>query len=137
MAEVKVNLPSIRALERGVKDARRVMFFTASVTQGQILDNWARGRGADNKTMSKLTNRYRKIKTNKGRKGKRDLNFKGNLWAAMVVRMKGKYIALITWKDALNRKKAEGNVKHAPNMMTLSKKAVKGISKTILKELTR
>lgn len=127
---VKIKIPNINKVIKTMDKFGKILFQVATRLELLILNNWRAGKGADDKKFDRLTDGYKKFKVKKGRHGIRNLIFSGLMVGSLDPKRKSKFEYVLGFQDATSVKKAQGNVKHAPNMM-------KPISDRIDKKLQR
>ena len=108
---------ALRFLTQGYK---RSLAQVGARTVEELISNWGRGLQGDGTRNKALTPAYRDFKAKKGRKPRRDFLFNGQLWASLIPRRKGTDKIIVTFKGQEEKRKARGNVKHAPRMMAVS-----------------
>jgi hypothetical protein len=125
---VKMDL---RHTEKAIKTLLKfdkILGAVAEDARGNILKLWEKGRGADGKNMPVLTFDYFQKKKASGRKGIRDLNWSGLLWKSLHVdddtKLKKRIRFFAPFLD-----QARGNLRYAPNMMTVGENLQKRANK--------
>ena len=118
MARVKINLPTLNKRIKSLAKFDGVVFQVTERLRLLLFQNWQKGKGADGGKMDKLSEGYKTKKEGSGRSGIRNFLLSGNMLQDLGPVKKTDFKWLLKFKSAKERKKAQGNVTHAPNMMT-------------------
>lgn len=115
---IKIFIPTVNDRAKKLKSFENILYKVTERLLDLITQNWDKGKGANDKKMPKLTATYMKTKEKSGRRGIRDLNWKGHMVGSLtpVFRNKDRYVLTFRGVDQLN--KARGNVRWADNMMS-------------------
>jgi hypothetical protein len=115
--KVKIQLKNIEERLKKLEKFDRIVLNSARRARKLIFQNWEKGKGADGKKFKALSPDYKDFKESKGRRGIRDLVLKGNMRNSFLVVKEKPLIYSLSFVGDTQKKKAEGNVKHAPNML--------------------
>jgi hypothetical protein len=115
--KVKVKIPTLEKRLKTLKKFDKIVFQVANRLKLLLLVNFQKGKGADDKKFKPLSPDYAEAKSESGRHGIRNLLFSGNMLQDMAPRAVEKMKYLLKFASARERKKAQGNSEHAPNMM--------------------
>jgi len=114
---VKVHIPTIEDRIKKLVKFDKTVFEVAARLKLLLFSNWEKGIGADDLRMKNLTSAYKKIKQESGRNGTRNLIYSGNMLQSLDPKKKQDFVYVLKFNSGTERKKAQGNVEHAPNMM--------------------
>jgi hypothetical protein len=115
--KVKIKLPTIEERIKKLIKFDRVVFQVATRLKLLLMQNWSKGKGADGGKFKKLSTKYENKKSKSGRTPIRNLLFTGNMLQDLDPVKKTDFNYTLKFRSANERKKALGNVEHAPNMM--------------------
>jgi hypothetical protein len=118
---VKLELSATKSAIRQLQRFDKILMQGAIFARGEIIKLWIRAKGADGKPMDDLRDKYKDKKEESGRAGVRNLIWSGKLHQGLKVFNKSFSKKIITFMTP-EIKKARGNVKYAPNMLSVGKK---------------
>ena len=119
MSDVKVNLPTIDGLVKGLVDSgtmSRILTGAGQVAAGEIQERWLKAKGADNVRMKKLSPGYEKQKRESLRNPIPDLNYHDDMSKTFRVRKANASEAVLAFSNN-ELKKARKNYDLRPNML--------------------
>lgn len=115
---VKIQLPTINDRLKKLAKFDNIVFTVTTRLKLLVISNWLKGKGADGKKFDGLSDSYKDKKSKSGRSAIRNLLLSGAMQQSLGP-VKNKAMSwILKFMSAAERKKAQGNVKHAPNMMT-------------------
>ena len=134
MANVKVNIPTIINRLKKLKKFDNIVFKVATRMKLLLVRNWDVAIGADAGRFKGLTQKY---KDKKPGSGIRNLTLTGSMRRSLAPIKKKDSFWILKFRGN-ESKKARGNVKHAPNMMSpISDKIDSALQDLAFKEFTR
>lgn len=114
---IKKNLTNIKNTIKSLKRFDSIVFKTATRLKYELLKNYNNGKGADDNKFKPLSDSYRDIKGASGRDPIRNLLYSGNMLQDMGPVPIQDFKYKLKFRSARERKKAQNNVKYAPNMI--------------------
>ncbi len=154
MAKVKVSIPTLNDRIKKLEKFDNIVFKVTTRLRLLLFQNFENGKGADGKKFKELSEKpfffklgnkfvtleggYKEFKAKKGRTPIRNLLLSGNMLQDLDPVKKQDFKWILKFKSGRERKKALGNVEHAPNMMNpISERINKKLQRLAFKEYTR
>ena len=135
---VTVSLKNIKSREKFLRrDVDKTLLYVGEILRGKIIKAWLSGTAPDGSSFKKGNSKYLSYKSSKGRRGKIDLNFSGDMQQSFSVKKDGKNAVMLWFKSAAERAKALGNYKIRKNMMKVGNKLNDLIVKKFFNRMTR
>lgn len=116
-ARVKIKIPTIKERIKRLAKFDNIVFRVTTRLKLLLMQNWSKGKGADGNKFNELSDKYKLKKGKTGRTPIRNFLFTGNMLQDLDAVKSKDFIWKLKFRSAQERKKAQGNVEHAKNMM--------------------
>ena len=150
---VKMDLSTTKSAIKALMDFSEILYQGAEYTRGRVIRNWSKGKSPDGSVMRALSSKeyyfnvgtdsspryqtfpggYKQFKEVTGRKPIRDFTFTGKMIQGFKVFKKNPFRMVLGF-TAPEKDKARGNNERTPNMLKVSPKLEKLVTKFIEKQ---